>query len=62
VNGRDLHGTVTAVLSLAMVLVGIALVVSTVARGGGPISTGVLLGVLFCAAGAGRLLLQRGRD
>lgn len=61
-TGRDLHRGVTAVLSVALVLVGLAMLVSTVARGGGPISNGVLLGLLFCAAGIARLILQRGRD
>jgi hypothetical protein len=38
-----------------MFLVGIAIVVRTVLAGGGPIATGVILGVLFCAAGGLRL-------
>jgi hypothetical protein len=42
-----------------MVLIGIAILVRTIAAGGGPIATGVLLGVLFCAAGAGRLWVER---
>jgi hypothetical protein len=42
---------------VAMVVVGVALVATTVARGGGPLAVGVLLGVLFCAVGAGRLYL-----
>ena len=41
-----------------MIVVGIALVVRTIAAGGGPLTSGVLLGVLFVAAGAGRLYLQ----
>jgi hypothetical protein len=40
-----------------MVLIGVALLVSTLARGGGPLAIGVLLGVLFVAAGVGRLYL-----
>ena len=40
-------------------LLGIAMVVTTIARGGGPFATGVLLGVLLAAAGAGRILLDR---
>jgi hypothetical protein len=47
-------------MSTLMVLIGIALLVSTLARGGGPLAIGVLLGVLFVAAGAGRLYLSRG--
>jgi len=45
-------------LALATAGLGVALVVVTLARGGG---VGLLLGALFVAAGAGRLYLQRGR-
>lgn len=38
---------------------GVAMVVTTVARGGGPLAFGVLLGVLFIAAGAGRAYIAR---
>jgi hypothetical protein len=60
---RGLHGGATTVLSAALVLVGLALVVRTIAAGGGGIARGVVLGVLFAAVGAGRLWLQtRGGD
>ena len=36
------------------------MLVSTIARGGGPLAIGVLLGVLFVAAGAGRIYVNRG--
>lgn len=53
----------TRVLSLLMVLIGLVLLVSTVVRGGGPLSVGVIFGVLFAAAGAARIHLQeRGRE
>jgi hypothetical protein len=41
--------------SLVFVLLGLALLVSTLAGGGGPLSIGVLLGIAFLAVGAGRL-------
>jgi hypothetical protein len=47
-------------MSTLMVLIGVALLASTIARGGGPLAIGVLLGILFVAAGAGRLYLSRG--
>jgi hypothetical protein len=47
-------------MSTVIVLIGVALLVSTLARGGGPLAIGVLLGVLFVLAGAGRLYLARG--
>ena len=53
------HGIVTALLSLVLVGLGIAMVVRTVAAGGGPLALGVLVGLLFCGLGAGRLYLAR---
>jgi hypothetical protein len=53
----EVHRRTTLVLSGLMVTVGIALVATTIGRGGGPLAVGVLLGVLFCAVGAGRLYL-----
>ena len=47
-------------MSTLMLLIGVVLLVSTLVRGGGPLAIGVLLGVLFVAAGAGRLYLARG--
>jgi hypothetical protein len=46
-------------MSILMILVGIALVVRTLLSGGGALATGLILGVLFIAAGAGRLYLGR---
>jgi hypothetical protein len=54
---RQVHRGATRVLSTAMVLIGVALLVSTLARGGGPLAIGVLFGVLFVAAGVARLYL-----
>ena len=56
----------TLLTSGLMVFIGIAIVVRTIGAGGGPVSLGILLGVAFIAAGAGRLwatnALQRHRD
>ncbi len=49
------YGAATAVLSAALVIIGLVMVISTLARGGGPLSAGVILGVAFTVAGAGRL-------
>jgi hypothetical protein len=46
-------------MSTLMVLIGITLLATTIARGGGPLAIGVLLGILFVAAGAGRFYLAR---
>jgi hypothetical protein len=44
--------------SLVFVVLGLALLVSTFARGGGPLSVGTLLGVAFLAVGVGRLWIS----
>ncbi|HEV7806983.1 MAG TPA: hypothetical protein VGO80_14265 [Solirubrobacteraceae bacterium] len=49
-----MHRTATLVLSIAMVLLGIAILVRTFDAGGGPLALGTILGVLFVAAGAAR--------
>ena len=51
----------TRVLSALMMLVGLAIVVRTVAAGGGALAVGIVVGVLFMAAGAGRLYAERRR-
>jgi hypothetical protein len=56
---RNLHRSATTALSSTMVVIGLAMVISTLARGGGPLAVGVLLGVLFVAAGVGRLYVAR---
>ena len=45
------------VLSATLALVGLALVVTTLARGGGPLALGVILGVLLTVLGVARLWL-----
>jgi len=57
---RDIHRASTRVLSAVMVVLGVVVLVSTLARGGGPFAVGVIFGVLFVAAGAARLYLERG--
>jgi hypothetical protein len=47
-------------MSSIMVLLGVVLLILTFARGGGPVSLGVILGVLFVLAGVMRLRLERG--
>ena len=49
----------TQVLSALMVVIGLALIVRTLAGGGGPVALGLLLGLLFVGAGAGRLYAER---
>ncbi len=51
---RIYRGSVRA-FSLVFIGLGLVLLVSTVANGGGVLSIGVLLGLAFLAVGAGRL-------
>jgi hypothetical protein len=47
----------TRAFSVVILGFGVAIVVVTLARGGGPTSFGLLIGVVFLALGAGRLYL-----
>jgi hypothetical protein len=44
--------------SAAMVVIGIALLIRTIAAGGGVLASGIVLGVLFISAGVGRIYLR----
>jgi hypothetical protein len=48
------------VLGGRLSLVGVAVVVVTLAGGGGPLALGFVVGVLFAALGAARIWLARG--
>jgi hypothetical protein len=52
------RATSTRAMSLLMIVIGVALIVRTVVAGGGGLAFGVIFGVLFVAAGAGRIYLQ----
>lgn len=54
---RQIHAASTRLLSALMLLIGVALIVSTLVRGGGPLSVGIVMGVLFLLAGGGRLFV-----
>jgi hypothetical protein len=47
----------TRLFSVVMLGVGLAMVVTTIARGGGALALGIVVGVAFMAIGAGRLYL-----
>ncbi len=55
---RQAHQVSTRVMSILMILIGVALLVRTVIAGGGALASGILIGLLFVAAGAARLYLQ----
>jgi hypothetical protein len=52
----------TLALSAILMLLGVVLVVSALARGGGALALGVVLGTLLALLGAGRLWLARGGE
>lgn len=53
------HRLTTRILSALLVVIGAAMMVSTLALGGGPLAKGLIFGLLFMAAGAGRFYLSR---
>jgi hypothetical protein len=58
---RTAYGASTRVLSALLVVIGLAMVVSALAHGGGPLALGVVLGTLLALLGAGRLWLALDR-
>jgi hypothetical protein len=56
-----LYRSGSIVLSVAIIALGVAMLALTLARGGGPLSSGFVIGLLFCAFGGARLYLWRER-
>ncbi len=54
-SGRQIHASTTTILSALMIIIGAGLVIRTLSLGGGIFAIGVIMGVLFVAAGCGRL-------
>jgi hypothetical protein len=54
----EVYRGVTRLFSVIILGFGAAIVVVTLVNGGGPLSTGFVLGLLFMALGAGRLYLS----
>jgi hypothetical protein len=53
----QLYRGVTRIFSVVILGFGLAILIITLANGGGPVSTGFLIGVLFTALGVARLYL-----
>ncbi len=53
------YATSTRVLSVLILVAGLAMIGSTLARGGGALALGLVLGVAFVAIGVARLWLAR---
>jgi hypothetical protein len=47
------------IFSVTIIGFGVAILIVTLARGGGPLAVGVLFGLLFIGLGSGRLWLSR---
>ena len=56
------HLASTRVLSGALLVVGVAMIVSALARGGGALAFGVVVGTMLALVGAARLWLARGGE
>jgi len=55
---RNLHRQTTGLLSVILVILGVAMIVRTLTAGGGALAFGLLMGVLFIAAGLGRMYIN----
>lgn len=54
----EVYRGVTRIFALVILGFGLAIVIVTIANGGGPLSTGVLMGIIFTLLGAGRFYLS----
>jgi hypothetical protein len=54
---RSFHRAATLVMSAAMAVLGVAILYVTLTNGGGPLTLGFILGVLFVGAGGGRFYI-----
>ena len=59
---RRTYLTSTRLLNGIIMLLGVTMVISALARGGGPLALGVVLGTMLALLGAGRLWLTRGGE
>jgi uncharacterized membrane protein len=59
VRSGGAYDSTVRLFSVSAALIGVVLIVMTLARGGGPFSVGVLLGVAFVALGVARYRLQQ---
>ena len=57
---RDIHRNLTRVLAVVMLLIGVAMITTFVL--GDASSSKVVIGMIFVAAGAGRLVVERRRS
>jgi hypothetical protein len=58
-NRDDVYHGATKLFSLAFAAICVLLLVVTLVNGGGPLSIGFLMGILFVVVGIGRLWIAR---
>jgi hypothetical protein len=58
----EVYRGVTRLFAVIIMAFGLTIVVVTIAHGGGVTSFGILIGILFCVLGAGRLYLSVRKD
>jgi hypothetical protein len=54
----EVYRAVTRLFAVVILGFGLTILIVTLANGGGPLSTGVLLGLVFVGLGVGRLYLS----
>jgi hypothetical protein len=57
-TGKRVYSRAVRIFSLVLLVLGLAILISTLLNGGGLASVGVLMGVAFIAVGGGRLWLS----
>jgi hypothetical protein len=57
VSPAEGYALATRFFSVLIIGFGVAILAVTLSRGGGPTAFGILIGVVFCGIGAGRLYL-----
>jgi hypothetical protein len=62
VSGERLYRGAVRGFSVALLAIGLAVLVVTLANGGGPASLGFLMGIAFAGVGGGRLWLASRMD
>jgi hypothetical protein len=58
----EVYRGVTRLFGAIILAFGLTIVIVTIAHGGGVTSFGILIGILFCVLGAGRLYLAIRKD
>ncbi len=57
-KSEQAYNFIVKAMSLVFVVIGLVILVLTLTRGGGPLSTGVILGVIFIGIGVLRFRFQ----